>query len=58
MFDLAIRQQRPYPFARRSKPFPVDEYVIANEKRIFHRARGNLERLKNECDNEQARYQH
>ena len=55
---LTIRKQRSHPRSLRRKLNAVHEYVIADQQRVLHRTRRNLERLHHKCDDEQSRHQH
>ena len=58
VMDVTVGQQRPQPVRGRRELLPVHKNMVADQKRVFHRAGRNFERLQNKRDDEQAGYQH
>src|SRR5262249_14831229 len=55
-FDVLERQDRVQPGVTSTEHELVDEKMITNKKIVFHRRRGNLERLNDECRPEKRQY--
>ena len=56
--DLTIGEKRAGPTRAWSELDPVNKNVISNEQRVLHRAGGDLKRLDDKRDDEQASHQH
>src|SRR5258708_4159497 len=52
-FDLLVGNQRTQPAGPRRERHFVDERTVADQQRVFHRLRGNLESLRGERGEEE-----
>ena len=55
---VAIGKQRPHPRSLGRKLDAVHEHMVADQQRVLHRTRRNLERLHHKRDDEQSGDQH
>src|SRR5215469_4523625 len=55
--DITVGKQRSDPVAFGRELNSVDEDVVPDQQRVFHRTRRNLKRLHHECDDEKPGHQ-